>query len=250
MFDIYSIGKYSINALKDHNNYCPLIVNKESGPEDYENNYIHTKTENNDVIIFTEICEDLNGVLLRLLENYNGKKYVVLLLKNTGNLKESHKNNQNIFSHILQEYTRSGLIDRIFLLSLNRIIEKLNTNIFQIDAAMNVFIINVLSLLMFVEYGEPVFGKSFETEIVDRISTIGFCNDGIVSYLYDFETMKMEHHYVVLINEKDPSSNNIIQSMDNVVRTKEYSSYEIHSTEDESTTFVIGSTNVIQQIEI
>ena len=148
------------------------------------------------------------GCTLRVLETIKEKAiniiyiYPDITLCNTMQIKRNR-----VVSSVLQEFARSGLLNRVYLFSNKNIIEVIGDQpINKIYSMLNKQIANTIETLTWLESEEPVMGSAHESKDISRICTLSvgdfekneekmlFSLDNITeaSYLYSVSKKHLE----------------------------------------------------------
>ena len=159
-------------------------VKKQKNPEEYEKNCPNLgkllSGIDEDVFVFLSASGNISGLTLRILEKIKSKNISVVcfntdesLLSSTGKLQ------QKIVTNVLQEYARSGLLDKIYLVN-NSNLEGLLDDIplDQYYQKLNELFCYTFQSIMYFKNSKPLFETKEDLSDIDRISTIG---------LYDME---------------------------------------------------------------
>lgn len=180
-YTIYKIGS-NIQSSETSFNF-PLLEN----PEDYENNCpdlsAFFKNIKDEVLFITVGSSNITGASLRILQQLSSCKITVLYVRPDINLLSSKKALQEkITFNVFQEYARSGLFSKLYLvdnLTIESIIGEIPVT--QYHKKINDMIVQTLHMLNVYKHNEPVFISGLELPKISNISTFG---------LSDFKTGK------------------------------------------------------------
>ena len=174
-----------------------VLIPKQSKPEDYEQSFKNlTKTKldkiKENVIFVLSGASMVSSVALRLLHQIKKKNITILCVRPESELMDATESAQEkvIFS-VLQEYTRSGLFERIYLTSneqMDTIIE--DASIMEYYPAMNKMIASVFHMMMVFDHQDAVVSNFSETNEARRVCTLGILNmeSGTETRIFPFET--------------------------------------------------------------
>jgi hypothetical protein len=150
-----------------------------SSHEEYEQNCPDFSNELQNVsgqLLFV-VCGagKVSGCSLRLVEQFSDVLVSILYVEpDRALLSEIEKVQETIVKNVLQEYTRSGVFDRIYLVS-NSLIEKgiQNIPIMGYYDTLNQAIVNTLHMVNVFKNSEAILGTFTHPHEIARISTIG-----------------------------------------------------------------------------
>ena len=161
-----------------------INVKKQKNPEEYEKNCPSLgkllSSTSEDVFVFLSASGNISGLTLRVLEKIKSSKISVVcfntdesLLSSTGKLQ------QKIVTNVLQEYARSGLLEKVYLVN-NSNLESLLDDIplDQYYQKLNELFCYTFHSIMYFKNSKPLFETKEDINEIDRICTIG---------LYDME---------------------------------------------------------------
>jgi len=197
----------------------------------------------------------VSGATLRILEKIKNKKVNVVyicpdeLLSTPLQLKR-HK----VCFNVLQQYTRSGLLDSLYLVSnketVNIVGEGPITSVYE---NVNQTVANIVETVEYFKSQKPVLGSVAESNNISRIKTFGMgsLEENQEKLLFSLDNIK-ETGYMYSINQEDlEEQNDILSSIkERVAFDKEsdiLSSFAVFSSPHEQSFFYsIKSTHFIQ----
>ena len=216
-----------------------------SSPEDYDqklSDYQHLlKFDENECYFFVCGAGKVSAASLRLLELIHDKKInLVYIYPEEIMLSPTQRKLNRVAFNVFQEYTRSGLLNSMYLMCNESITDMLpHITIEDLYKHLNEAIVNVFENIIFYLDAQPMMGAHHEPKDVSRIRTIEYG---------DFKTEKKKLYYpldnttetcyinIVSDNEMktnkdllsqlkkkilDDRDNSIISSFRNVKRTSE-----------------------------
>jgi len=200
---------------------------------------------------------NIAGATLRVLEQIKQTKTTLLYIRPDPNLisNEIATKDRVIFS-ILQEYTRSGLLERMIIISNSQVEQLLGgLSVLEYYDSLNKVIVSTTHMINYLLTAKEVFGKMSAVREVDRISTLGIFNleDGDESYFYPLSSPRQKV-FLYAIKETDLTENRQLikmiqqQTKNSYTGTELDISYKITTTNYESNfVYIISNTNIIQE---
>ena len=155
-------------------------VTTQSSAEDYEKKFTKKKElsriKNKTVWLFVCGTGKISGATLRLLEQVkNNKINVVYIVPDLSILSEQAKRRHRVGAGVLQEYARSGLLNAIYFVSNESMINIVGESpLSSYYDKMNELLFNCVHSLNVYDDTEPIFGGSHEPKEISRIRTFAF----------------------------------------------------------------------------
>ena len=166
---------YGIDTTKD----AQITIRKKSSHEKYDEEFPDLKKKlkfkNEDVLVATCGAGQISGGILRLLDQIkNNTLRVIYVQPDTSLMSELQKTQERIVRNVLQEYARSGLLDKIYLID-NMAIEKSigAVSIVGYYDTLNQAIVNTIHMINVFENTEPIIGNFITPNEIARIATVG-----------------------------------------------------------------------------
>ena len=200
---------------------------------------------------------NISGATLRILEQIKQTKITLIYIRPDPNLISSEiaTKDRAVFN-ILQEYTRSGLLERMIIISNPQVEELLGgLSVLEYYDSLNKVIVSTIHMINYLLTAKEVFGKMSAVREVDRISTVGIFNleEGEESYLYPLSSPRQKI-FLYAIKENDLTENKQLikiiqqQTKNSYTGTELDISYKITTTNYESNfVYIISNTNIIQE---
>lgn len=172
-----------------------MVIKIQPTPEAYEENFktIPKKIKDDikeDVIFVLSGCSTISSIALRFLYQIRDKKISVLYVRPELDLLDEKQSLQErlVFS-VLQEYTRSGLLENIFLTSnaeMDKLVE--NASIKEYYPTMNNLIASIFHMVMVFDHQSPEVSNFSEISETRRVCTLGVLDieSGSESLLFPF----------------------------------------------------------------
>lgn len=204
-FDQYP--QYNILCIDDEptGHKDQVIIKKQKTPEEYEQNFKPlTKTKKDkikeDVVFILSGASMVSSVALRILHQIKTKKVTIICIRPESDLMDTIQSAQErVIYSVLQEYTRSGLFEKIYLTSneeMDTLVE--DASIKEYYPAMNKMIASVFHMMMVFEHQDAVVSNFSETNEARRVCTLGILNmeTGAETKFFPFEdTMDTKLYY-------------------------------------------------------
>lgn len=200
---------------------------------------------------------NISGAALRLLEKIKHTKVSLLYIRPDINLisNEIATKDRTIFN-ILQEYTRSGLLEKMTIISNPQVEELLGgLSVLEYYDSLNKVIVSTTHMINYLLTAKEVFGKMTAVRDIDRISTVGIYNleETQENYLYNLASPRQKV-FLYAVKEMDLTENkNLIKMIQQQTKsaytgTELDISYKITTTNYESNfVYIISNTNIIQE---
>ena len=216
-------------------------------PEEYEK--LELKTGNflrglsGEVLVILSGASVVSGVSLRLLEQIHKKGANISLLyiePEVELLGQTKRLQENIVRNVLQQYTRSGLFKKIFLVQ-NASLESMlgDVPILEYHDTLNSYLVNMIHLLNVFENSESVSDSFSPPPDTARICTFGVMGeDRVERLLYPMEEIREIRYYFGIPSESLRTQNSLYREIIDLVKSKISkklrASYGIYETSYES----------------
>ena len=204
-YKVFKIDSEGLDS-KGKNNY---VIAKQDSPEDYETSVRSMKTFfkriTDDVLFILSGSGMISGSALQILKNLKDRNVNILYIK--PDLEFLGHNNilqERVVRNVLQEYTRSGLFNRIFLVDNKRIEQILGeVPIIGYYDKLNELIVSTFHMINVYNHQEAIHATPFDTADTTRISTLGILNvdEGEEKLFFSLDNIR-EKCYYYAINSK------------------------------------------------
>ena len=224
-------GQYSILCVDDAPTGWKeqVLVPKQRRPEDYEESFKGLPKAKKDkikdnVIVVLSGASLVSSISLRMLYQLRDKSITVLCIRPEKDLMDVTKSAQErvIFS-VLQEYTRSGLFERIYLTS-NSEIDKLveDASIKEYYPAINKMIASVFHMIMVFDHQEAVVSNFSEINEARRVCTLGILNieDGSETKFFSCDNIMDTRLYYGISKDTLNSDKNLQRNIIKLIKDK------------------------------
>ena len=250
----YEIYKLDVGVSGKNCYYLPEY----NTPEEYEAN-IGDLTN-----VFSEIGGDIlfvvggsgnvSGGVLRLLEQLKHCNISVLYIQpNISMLGEKRTQQERLVYYILQEYARSGLFERLYLVS-NLHVEDIigGAPIMGYHEKLNETIVSTLHMINVFDHTRAVIGKSERPHETARISTFGISNlDGDKKLFFPLDNQREIKYYYGINMRVLETDQELYKKITKQVQNEEIkTSHGIYSTEyDDPYVYCVVHSSQIQYRE-
>ncbi len=175
-YEQYDVYRISTNLKEDIRNknikYCNSPEQYEEECPDLSNFLSPIKDE---VLFILVGSADISAASLRILEQTKNCKISILYIRPDLNLLSSKKlMHEKVIFNVLQEYTRSGLFEKLYLVDnvmLEQIIGEIPITLYH--DKLNELIVSTLHMLNVYKHNEPLMLTDPELSAISRIATFG-----------------------------------------------------------------------------
>ena len=258
-FSMHSQYKiYYINTRGQYVGHKNQLWKEYNHPEKYEENCPDMSD------FFEDIDEEvlfivggsgyISAASLRLLSYVKDKRISVLYIKpDVEFLSETNKLIENSVFHILQEYARSGVFEKIFLFE-NSSLEKIigNLTITNFYGKINDYITPTIHMINVFDNTEPVMTSFSELSQTSRICTFGAVdlNAGEEKMFFPLDSIKEKRYYFGVSEKSLETDESLLGEIKNYIRSEPEdarTSFSIYSTDyEENFAYVLCYTSEIQ----
>lgn len=221
-FLLFDTGKNEDERIKFYS--VPVF----SSPEQYEeyasNASFKDLPTNKDCLLIFSGAGTISGMVLALMEKLhnNGCRLFVLLISSEqiAPLSEADKLQEHAVFGILQQYARSGALERVFLVD-NSIVETIsNATMLDYYSKINEAVASTLHWINCSQHMNPVYGSDSQPSEICRISTFGVCDvSGNESerIFFDLERPESKSYYFY-VNERDIANRATLEKLREYVK--------------------------------
>ena len=190
---------YGIDTSRD----ADITIKKKNSHEDYDASFpdLKRKLKFKDEEVLLIVCGAgrISGGTLRLLQQLNNNEVrLVYIQPDLSLMSETQKMQERIVRNVLQEYARSGVIERIYLID-NLALEKSIGDVAIVGYydTLNQSIVNTIHMINVFENTDPVIGNFIIPHDIARITTVGIVTMG------DDEGDEKENWFYELTSPRD-----------------------------------------------
>ena len=248
-YDIYKIG----TDLETRGNFhSHLLIDPQESIQQYEERFDSIDVEaylegikaSDDVLFIVEGGDPITGIVLSLLETIKDCKISVMYICPDPDISSLvQKRDNKIVFNVLQEYARSGLFERIYLVNRSRVEELVgDVAIADYENSVHHFISYVFAMTAYFDNSRSVLESKMEPPDICRISTFGLTSleDGAeIKFLFDLEDEKSSHFYFGIPDETLATDNQLMGKIKSQVkrfgRDGVDNGFSVHSTDLEQT---------------
>ena len=238
-----------------------IRIKKHTDPEAYEATNIDLTMLNgtltsDDVIMITSGGSLASALSLRILESIKDRTITVICIQaDPLSLNPKKALNQKVVFNVLQQFARSGMFGRIYLVS-NQSVEEIAGELPVIGYwdQINTLIADTFHMLNVYRNNRPVMGSFEDPSETNRISTVGVkdLQTGQKKMFYSIDSVR-EECYIYAINESRLSkSNDLLKRAKEEVRTSTTEtksvSFSFYPTKyDRDLVYVLEHTSFVQE---
>jgi hypothetical protein len=243
MSTIIGLGKAGCNIAKELNAYPQYnvfcidtekddfnkfkLIKKQKSFEDYEKNFPSVqKFLNKSSAPYTIIiggAGKISGAALRLLEQIKDKNISILYIKpEIDILSELAAKQERLVFHVLQQYTRSNLFDKMFVVSNSECEDILgDLSIKDYFKQINKLIATTYHMYNVFQNIEPLIQAHMEPFEACKISTFGIIDEqGSEKMLYDLKFPREKHLYYSVTSDSLENDVSLMKNIKKQVRGK------------------------------
>ena len=257
-------GKNIVKLFKPHTkNYKIIILDEDDGVpkqdsvEKYDEHPIKFKQKglksHSEAMLFVCGSGKIAGASLRVLEALREyKTTIVYIVPDLEFASDRERKRHRVHFGVLQEYTRSGMIDKMVILDNKTLFTHAGagTTLKYYDK-VNYFIYSTFQNLLYCQNVKPDFGRLHQKKDISRISTIGMGKlEGEEKLLFPLDSIT-ESCYNINIDEEDlDNDEGIIPKCQQLVRDNKEknrdTSFAIWKSSEGNHYYSIHSTHFIQ----
>tara|TARA_Y100000034_G_scaffold124782_1_gene173413 strand:- start:498 stop:1343 length:846 start_codon:yes stop_codon:yes gene_type:complete len=254
-YDQYKIYKIDCGLKNSKNNYSYNFPTY-NGPEEYEKNCPDLskffKDVKGEVLFIIGGAGAISGASLRILQCLKHCEINVLYIRPETELLPSNKfQHEWVTFNVLQEYARSGVFKRVYLISN----QDLEDNIGGVPVVgyfdrLNEMIVSTMHMINIYNHIEPVNSTFSEPKDICRISTIGLADLGKNEKRWFFSLDNIEEiRYYYAINKEELENNSeLFKMIREQVKGDAKAGYSIYSTNyEQNLVYTVAYTSEIQR---
>jgi len=223
----YTIYKLDVGLIEKTKH--DKTIRQQSTPEEFEAKSPPLKAffkniKEEDVLFICAGGSAISGMILRTLEHLKNSKITILYIRPDLNLLDKKMILQERMTHgILQEYARSGVFDRIYLVdnvSLEQIIGDIP--IIQYYDKLNELIATTVHMINVYKHIDPIIENKIDVPIITRIATFGIFdfNTNINKLFYPLE-YATNHTFYYAFNKKElENDGKLLQTIKKQIKEK------------------------------
>lgn len=269
MIYLVGLGNTGVNIIRklsSYTQYRTIEIDVGEGlqecktPEEYEEKCPSFKKkfkeiQNKKVYLFLSAAGKVSGITLRVLEQLKGNElYVVCVHGDPITLSRMGTLQQNVVSNVLQEYARSGLLKKIYLIDNCKVEEMIeDVSLEDYWDKINELIAYVFHTNLYFQNTKPVIQSEIEQSDICRISTFGILTEQKEKrMLYSLRNILEEKYFFVYNKQDKKQSKNLLKDIKNFISdTKDESKKSFcifENTNNDLNTYMESSTHILQNI--
>jgi len=235
-------------------------VPEQNTPEDYERrlpdmgNFL--RHIDGDVLFIVAGGGKITGATLKILQYIKHCNINILYIKPDNKSLNNISFLQNKLTYnVLQEYTRSGLINRMFIVS-NEELENIigDVSILEHDKKLNEYLVTIIHYINVFNNTDPIVDNNEQPKETSRIVTFGVhdMEGGEETDLFDLQNITDKCYYYAINETSLKTDGKLLKKIkEHISKNNIRASYEIHSTKhSQSFCYYLSYSNSIQPLDI
>ena len=220
----YKAFYVDIENDKKYKNF--IKVEEQQSHEEYEDKYkkLNTKNIKGETTVILCGAGKVTGIALRFLEQLKKQKTSVLYVKSDpSTMSEKEKLRSKVTFGILQQYARSGLLDKLYVVSnlmVESVLESVSIPTYWAD--INKIISSTFHMLNVFSNTEPLL-----TTLSDPGQTSRICTLGVVGYntfneklFYDLQKTRLKKYFFGICQDTLNEEKDLLQKIRSYVKEK------------------------------
>lgn len=194
----------------------------------------------------------ISGITLQVMQQLEGCNLHVLYVRPViSGLNQTAFLQERLVFHVLQEYARSGVFKKLFVVSNENLEEMIgDVPLLEFNAALNRQIVNAVHFINIFNHSQPVLDSSEPPKEIARICTFGVQNikDGSERDMFPIENVCNKMYYYAIKEDDLKTDTKLVKNIREQLSKNEIRpSYQIHSTKyPESFCYTISYSSRIQ----
>lgn len=233
-------------------------VERQETHEDYEASYkqINTQRIIGETTLVTTGSGNISGILLRLLEQLKDHNLTVLYIRpDMSTAREDVVLRENMVFGVLQEYARSNLLSRLFVVS-NAVAESVLDKVSIVDywKNLNTIISSTYHMLNVFDNTEPLLSTLADPKETSRIATFGVVafNKLDEKIFYDLQKPRLKKYFFGVTEKTLNEERDLLQKIRSYVKDKSEEKctacFAIYSTDyEQNYAYVVQYASLIQE---
>ena len=167
--DIKERGSLSIGNLGDMSDF-----ESELDTEEVEV-YLRSIKKKDKSLLIVEGGEPISGAILKILETINHSTlHVLYIAPDRQMISETQKRDDKIAFNVLQEYARSGLLSKMFLINKAQVEDLAGeVPVSEYEKTLSYFVAYIVAMINFFNHTEPILASKIQPQNISRIGTYG-----------------------------------------------------------------------------
>ena len=244
---------------RGYTNFIP--VKEQETHEDYEKDFtlLEIKKLSGPIVLFICGGSAISGMSLKFLEEFKDTELTIFYIKpDMSSSSSQHKIRHKITFGVLQQYARSNMFTRIFIVD-NKNVESILENISIADYWKNInnAISNTYHMINFFENTEPLLSTFTKIGKTSKIATFSVVNFETLKEktFYDLKSPRFKQYFFGINEKTMQSDKELLHKIRNFVKEtadeNTHSSFSIYSTDYEHNyVYSIQHASMIQEEDI
>jgi len=238
--DIDERGSLSIGTHPDMSEFEAKVDTEEVSV------YLRSIKKNDEVLLVVEGGNPISGASLKILETIKDARLNVLYLcPDRQMISETQKRDDKIAFNVLQEYSRSGLFENIFLVSKPKVDELAGeVPVDKYEKTISYFVAYVVAMINFFNHTDPILASPISPPEIARIVTYGVSSleEGArdINLLFPLRSAADIHFFYGVPKEDLSEDTSLVKRIKEHVRS--------HKSEDVSSSFSVYETDLKNMI--
>ena len=235
------------------NNINTVLIEKQETINDYEEKTkldIENKVRYNNVHVFLFGGGKTTGITLRTLEKIKDKKIIIHYVRPEENfLSNKQKLRERMTSGILQELSRSGVFNKIYLYDTTEVLKGAEVSFLQKKDYVASTIAGMFHMINYIKNTKGLFSNIEEPSEVNRISSFGMVDPETGGEVLHFSLDNVrEKCYYFVMSKRALETPGVVEKINNQIqKNSEQASFKIIDSEwHENHVYVEAFTNVVQ----
>ena len=237
----YKVFKIDSEGIEKKNKNCYLLP-KHENPEKYEKSVRSMKTffksATQDVLFVLSGSGLVSGAALQILKSLQDRNINILYIKpDLEFLGHINILQERTVRNVLQEYTRSGIFNRMFLVDNAKVEEVLGeVPIVGYYDKLNELIVSTIHMINVYNHQDPIHATPFDTSETTRISTFGILNieKGEEKLFFSLDNIREKSYYYAINSKVLETDGKLLRKLtDNInknVGKDARAGFQVHST--------------------
>mgnify|MGYP003644694459 CR=1 FL=1 len=220
---------YGIDTTDD----ADITIRAKNSHEEYDTKFPNLKRKlkftDEDVLLIVSGSGRISGGTLCLLEQLNNNRISVLYVQgDISIMSEVQKMQEKIVSNVLQEYARSGLLEKIILVSNSMLEQSIgDMSIIGYYDTLNQAVVNTVHMMNVFEHTEPIIGNFIQPAEISRICTVGIVDievdedeEEVEKWFYDLTEPRDVVYYYGISEDDLKNDGTLFRKINNFVKSR------------------------------
>jgi len=178
----------------------------------------------------------ITGLVLRFLEELNNDKVNIIYIKpRASDMSEEQKTHHRIVNQVLQELTRSGLINEFMIVDNEKIEALVSPTITDYWGPINQLIADTYHMVNVFRNTEPLLRSKNRIPITSRITTLSLVDfsNSTEEMLYDLDAPRAKNYYFALSEDFIKNNKDLLSAVRDFISKRQQDcdcSYAIYQT--------------------